>query len=1078
MSYEELFQQLADGLKAAGFENMNPPKGMGDQEARDWAMSNVAEPIAKAIHDGVKITIKGSATVSQINSLQDKAEGDVWGVKDSGYVVNPGQDPLSVSAGDLIVWNGEKWEIFLHLDLSGYVTEDRLNIVVSSLSAALASEAAARASADTALGERIDNEASARASADATLQGNIDAEASARESANDALDARIDGEETAREQADSELQAQIDAISSKSDVVDVVASYVELIAYDTSALGDNDVIKVLEDETHDDAESYYRWNAATETWGYIGSQGPFVTPSEMMTALNGKAPTNHASTATTYGVGDAAHYGHVKVDSALSASSTNPVQNKVVKVALDGKAPVVDGGYRTIDQDVSKGANLVVNGNGILGTNYNWPNFTFDATISKESPGAFKAAPSTYESSEYIKLDPSKRTYFECDVKRISPDWNGTFAMFPAFYDIDKLRMQAINYMWNPGSLATLTQDLKSGDTVVHLDSVANYNGSATYQRGFIVWNYTNSKGFTYPPETYSRNVYPSGNQGALYENENINTTNNTITLNAPWTGPTIPAGTKLSRRNSGGTFKYLGAINVSSDWQHSNGSLYGVDYSGGNVGAKFPPFTAFIKAGLIFFSVSGSTPRQFAFTNYAVREEPSTSDHLATAHNLKVNLASESAQSFDGSANAENIGVTGTLPITHGGTGNTNANAAANALINGLPLWSADVTDSTQIIRQDNAGTATFGRVPGSAMWNYIKSKVKTWLGVDIHDKIDDSHIASASTWNGKANANGSNANGSWGISITGNAATASSAGSISIEEIGITAVDLDNYTANDGRVHFYAWSNSYRGNVQNKPTDAVYTVEVSVHGIGNFGTYVIQKAYRRGSDEIYVRRRSDGGTAWSAWKRIVYGDGSNASGTWGISITGNAATATKAESRTFETNPASNEASSALYADNPADTSKKIGVFFNRDGHRGLWDTQKQQLVLDVDANGNVTLNGNSATASALSIPSKGNNTTPIYYNGNSGQFELCTPSSMSVGNATEVVDYGNTSLRIKIGYSGAALTSTSHLAAYTTVNGQNCIKDISPSNVTVGNATKWNGYNIVVGSLSTNANTISFL
>lgn len=156
MSYEELLQQLADGLKAAGLENMNPPAGMGDSEARDWAMENIAEPIAKAIHDGVKITIKGSATVSQINSLQDKAEGDVWGVKDSGYVVNPGQDPLSVSAGDLIVWNGEKWEIFLHLDLSGYVTEDRLNIVVSSLSAALASEADSRASADTALGERID----------------------------------------------------------------------------------------------------------------------------------------------------------------------------------------------------------------------------------------------------------------------------------------------------------------------------------------------------------------------------------------------------------------------------------------------------------------------------------------------------------------------------------------------------------------------------------------------------------------------------------------------------------------------------------------------------------------------------------------------------------------------------------------------------------------------------------------------------------------------------------------------------------------------------------------------------------
>jgi hypothetical protein len=34
---------------------------------------------------------------------------------------------------------------------------------------------------------------------------------------------------------------------------------------------------------------------------------------------------------------------------------------------------------------------------------------------------------------------------------------------------------------------------------------------------------------------------------------------------------------------------------------------------------------------------------------------------------------------------------------------------------------------------------------------------------------------------------------------------------------------------------------------------------------------------------------------TTWGAWKRIPMGDGTGASGTWGISISGNAATATK---------------------------------------------------------------------------------------------------------------------------------------------------------------------------------------
>ena len=56
------------------------------------------------------------------------------------------------------------------------------------------------------------------------------------------------------------------------------------------------------------------------------------------TALNTKAPTSHATSATTYGVGTTTIYGHVRVDSTLSGTSVNPVQNKVVKAELDAKA--------------------------------------------------------------------------------------------------------------------------------------------------------------------------------------------------------------------------------------------------------------------------------------------------------------------------------------------------------------------------------------------------------------------------------------------------------------------------------------------------------------------------------------------------------------------------------------------------------------------------------------------------------------------------------------------------------------------------------------------------------------------
>ena len=96
----------------------------------------------------------------------------------------------------------------------------------------------------------------------------------------DETDTLIATEAETRDAADLNLQGQIDAISSASDVVDVVGTYAELQSYDTSKLSDNDIIKVLTDETHDDAISYYRWNDTTNAFTYIGSQGPFYTKSE------------------------------------------------------------------------------------------------------------------------------------------------------------------------------------------------------------------------------------------------------------------------------------------------------------------------------------------------------------------------------------------------------------------------------------------------------------------------------------------------------------------------------------------------------------------------------------------------------------------------------------------------------------------------------------------------------------------------------------------------------------------------------------------------------------------------------
>lgn len=81
-------------------------------------------------------------------------------------------------------------------------------------------------------------------------------------------------ETSARVLADRALQDEIDIIKAASDVVDIVGTYADLQAYDTSKLNDNDIIKVLEDETHDDKMSYYRWSTSAEAFSYIGSEIP------------------------------------------------------------------------------------------------------------------------------------------------------------------------------------------------------------------------------------------------------------------------------------------------------------------------------------------------------------------------------------------------------------------------------------------------------------------------------------------------------------------------------------------------------------------------------------------------------------------------------------------------------------------------------------------------------------------------------------------------------------------------------------------------------------------------------------
>ncbi len=68
-----------------------------------------------------------------------------------------------------------------------------------------------------------------------------------------------------------DIEQEIEDLKNNPDVADIVDTYADLQAYDTSKLTDKDVIRVLNDETHDGNSTYYRYDKATGTFTYIGS---------------------------------------------------------------------------------------------------------------------------------------------------------------------------------------------------------------------------------------------------------------------------------------------------------------------------------------------------------------------------------------------------------------------------------------------------------------------------------------------------------------------------------------------------------------------------------------------------------------------------------------------------------------------------------------------------------------------------------------------------------------------------------------------------------------------------------------
>lgn len=152
-----------------------------------------------------------------------------------------------------------------------------------------------------------------------------------------ALYSDVTGEATARETADNSLQSQIDAITSASDVTDIVGTYAALQAYDTTHLPNNSIIEVLKDESQNNQTTYYRWviTGGDGDWVLIGAEGPYYTIAAADSTfvpktrtINGK-PLNNNITLTASDVGALSTITSSDVITALGYTPVNKAGDTV-----------------------------------------------------------------------------------------------------------------------------------------------------------------------------------------------------------------------------------------------------------------------------------------------------------------------------------------------------------------------------------------------------------------------------------------------------------------------------------------------------------------------------------------------------------------------------------------------------------------------------------------------------------------------------------------------------------------------------------------------------------------------------
>ena len=249
-------------------------------------------------------------------------------------------------------------------------------------------------------------------------------------------------------------------------------------------------------------------------------------------------------------------------DHCLSAAEVHEIaQGLVLHYKLDG--------------EVTTAKNLIKNGYGELGTT-NWSNsVNFSSEVPPNHPEIKKSIYSNI-TIEYIPIESTHNYKLEAYLKNSATSGYTYPSLYP--YDIDKNFIS--NYQCSAGfnltTMTTLKQELKSGDTKIYVHDLSKWNAnSGHYYNYAAIFSYSDSTGYIYPDGTYTR-ITPAFGSGTNAKT-NLDKTNNIITLNTAYSGPTKPAGTAVCAATNGNTYYYpFGGLEKSSlnDWAYQTATI------------------------------------------------------------------------------------------------------------------------------------------------------------------------------------------------------------------------------------------------------------------------------------------------------------------------------------------------------------------------------------------------------------------------------------------------------------------------------------------------------------------------